>query len=260
MKNTKAKYLLEDIDVEEISHTIASGSATQKNGEMAYLCKGEDITLSEEEEKILESLTKAEELSSGATDIDKASDDENDSDIVSGSQLNVSDDNPDTMLNKNNEDNMTEEVKAPEVEVEKSLDVEVVEQETDLQKSLDELKTLLKAAQDEATQAKQEKEALEKAAEKERIVKAKADLTEVVKGWELENTEEVVESLFKSESASVLMKAMEDMNNRVESLKKSFGEVEHGEDQEAIIVDDFAKSQEDVAKILKARKEQRNSK
>lgn len=268
MKNTKAKFLLEDIDVDEISHTIGTGSATQKNGEMAYLCKGEDITLSKEEQEVLEDIVKSENALSHeefspeeeVLDVQKTLED-TDSDIVSGSSLNVvdNDNTPDTEINKNQEDTMTEVVKAPESEesVVKSADISV-EQLEDLQKSMQNMEKLLKAANDKAQAAEKEKEDIQKAAEAERIEKAKTDLTEVVKGWEMKNTEEIVESLFKAESSSILVKAMEDMHNRVETLKKSFGEVEHGQDDEVVIKDDFAKSQEDVAAILKARKESRN--
>ncbi len=264
-KNTKAKFLLEDIDVDEISMTIGSGSATQKNGEMAYLCKGEDITLSEEEKEVLEDIVKSENTlpheefspKEEVLDVQKTLEDI-DSDIVSGSSLNVVNDvdnTPDTEINKNQEDIMTEEVKATEVTEEvvvKSADISV-EQLEELHKSMQNMEKLLKAAE-------KEKEDIQKAAEAERIEKAKSDLTEVVKGWKMENTEEIVESLFKSGASSVLMKAMEDMHNRVETLKKSFGETEHGQDDEVVIKDDFAKSQEDVSAILKARKESRNNK
>ncbi|MCP3683199.1 MAG: hypothetical protein GY861_10965 [bacterium] len=62
-KNTKAEYLLEDVTFEHedahLAYTLGSGAASKMNE--AYLLKGDDLTLSEEEEVELTSIIKAAE-------------------------------------------------------------------------------------------------------------------------------------------------------------------------------------------------------
>lgn len=167
--------------------------------------------------------------------------DKTDSDPVLESNVNV--EHPDTGINKNKEDTMTEEVKTTELDVEA------------LNKSLDDMKELLKAEQKAREVAEAKALEIEKAAEVERIEKAKADLSEVVKGWEsVENTEEVVEALFKAEASDVLIKAMEAMNARVEEIKKAVGEAEHGLDGQVEVTSDISKAKDAVAEILKNRR------
>jgi hypothetical protein len=138
---------------------------------------------------------------------------------------------------------MTEEVKTPELDVEA------------LNKSLADMQELLKAEQKAREAAEAKALEIEKAAEVERIEKAKADLSEVVKGWEsVENTEEVVEALFKAEASDVLIKAMEAMNARVEEIKKAVGEAEHGLDGQVEVTSDISKAKDAVAEILKNRR------
>lgn len=193
-----------------------------------------------EDLEILKSLVEGFSDSFSQEDVNKSSE-EKDSGPVSESDVNVN--NPDTGINKNKEDYMTEEVKTPELDVEA------------LNKSLADMQELLKAEQKAREVAEAKALEIEKAAELERIKKAKSDLTEVVKGWEsVENTEEVVEALFKAEASDVLIKAMEALNARVEEIKKSIGEAEHGADGEVVVTTDISKAKDAVAEILKARR------
>jgi hypothetical protein len=189
---------------------------------------------------VLKSLVEGFSEISSQGDVNKSSG-ETDSDPVLESNVNV--EHPDTGITKNKEDTMTEEVKTPELDVEA------------LNKSLADMQELLKAEQKAREAAEAKALEIEKAAEVERIEKAKADLSEVVKGWEsVENTEEVVEALFKAEASDVLIKAMEAMNARVEEIKKAVGEAEHGLDGQVEVTSDISKAKDAVAEILKNRR------
>lgn len=64
--NTKAKYLLEDVDFSKegahLAYTVADLGGAASNMNEAFLFKSEDLNLSEEEKKIIEELVKAEKL------------------------------------------------------------------------------------------------------------------------------------------------------------------------------------------------------
>lgn len=124
----------------------------------------------------------------------------------------------------------------------------------DLMKSMEDMKTLVKASNARAEAAEKKTEEIQKANEAREIAKAKEDLSTVVKSWEsVENTEEVVEALFKSSDYATLVKAMQDLQDKVEEVKKSFGEEEHGVDGDIDNSNAIDKSKSAVRDILKKR-------
>lgn len=132
-------------------------------------------------------------------------------------------------------------------------DSKVLDNETlELKKSVEDLTKLVKAANERAEKAEKAAADIAKAAEAEQLAKAKNDLTEVVKGWKaVESVNEVVEALFKSEGREVLIKAMDQLNEKVEEVKKKFGESEEGLDGHIEVSKDVNKSAaEAVSKAL----------
>lgn len=268
--NTEAKYLLEDIDFSgEGAHLAMTlneygGSAAgARDNEGAYLYKADN--LSEEALAEIKELEKSEvtplEENSPVEKVEKSDQENTDSNAMLES--NVNDDKANNGINKNNkEESMTTEVTTEVVEKTEEV-VEVQTQTQDVEaiaKTLSDVQALLKAEQEARKAAEDKANEIAKAAEDERIEKAKADLTEVVQGWDLEKAEDVVEAdlveaLFKSEQSDVLMKAMEHLNSRIETLKSEFGS-EKGEDGELVVEKtDVEKTKSSVAEILKARKE-----
>ena len=69
VKNTKAKFLLEDVDFghegAHLAYTVGSGAASMMNE--AYLLKSEDINLSEEDKQIVDSLVKSTDTNTEIT-------------------------------------------------------------------------------------------------------------------------------------------------------------------------------------------------
>ena len=148
-------------------------------------------------------------------------------------------------------------------DIDKKEDVSVSEENALLQKSLEDLQKTLEIANARAEAAEKEKEEIAKAAEEERVAKAKEDLTEVVKSWDIpQETSEVVKSLFEAgEGSEILIKAMNSLNDKVEEVKKSFGEDEKGLDGELEKTDDVNKAaRAGVSKAIKEILKAKNSK
>ncbi len=56
MKNTKAKYLLEDIELYHLAYTLGSGAASGMNE--AYILKADETEITEEEQELLDEIVK----------------------------------------------------------------------------------------------------------------------------------------------------------------------------------------------------------
>lgn len=174
-----------------------------------------------------------------------------DSDAMSESNNNTAD----IGINKNNkEENMADS------KVETQVDVTKSEEFLELQKSVKEMTDLWKSEKEAREAAEAKAEEIAKAAEAERIEKAKADLTEVVKGWDIEKCEGVtqeglVEALFKAEQAELIMKTLEHLNDRIDTLKSEFGKEEGLGGEIKAAETDVQKTHTDVSAILKARAE-----
>ena len=174
----------------------------------------------------------------------------------------ASDNNPTVPSGIDNiEKNMSKEKETEVVEVAKAVEAKVdAPKLEDLQKSIEDLTALAKASQARAEAAEKEKEEIQKAAALEKETAAKEELTEVVKAWEgVENTEEVVEALHKASNSEVLLKAMEALHNKIEDLKKSFGEAEEGKDGDIKPTENsLEKSRSITSEIIKARNAKTN--
>lgn len=258
MINTTAKYLLEDIDFSgEGAHLAMTlnefgGSAAKaRDEEGAYLYKSDNLP--QEAKDLLLELQKSEigVKDSPEDDLEKSEQGNKDSDAMSESDVNEAD----IGINKNNkEDSMAtlEDVKV-EVDVTKSEDL------LELQKSMKEMQDLLKAEKEAREAAEAKADEIAKAAEQERVEKAKADLTDVVKGWDIEKCEGVsqealVEALFKSEEANVILKAMDHLNERIETLKSEFGKEEGLGGEIKTPENDLEKTRSAVSEILEKNK------
>ena len=121
-----------------------------------------------------------------------------------------------------------------------------------MQKSLDSITKKLEVAEKEA-------EDLKKAAAEKEVSDIKKGFTEVIKAYNVEKEEEVVEALFKSGNAKVLLDVMEGLHSELEKAKKDFGETEHGQDGDVIVKSQNETAQDLVGEILQKRAEARNS-
>lgn len=215
--------------------------------------KGKKIELSEEEKvAVTEKITKAykkffpdaEELPSvlKASEINK----------TSGA---ASDDSHEIMPcgikkekeNMSNTDNKTDD---------KKIVIDDSDKLADLQKSVNDMQELLKAEKSAREAAEAKADEIQKSVEAKEIAKAKEDMTELVKAWDsVDNTDEVVEALLKSDASEVLIAVMEGLHNKVAEVKKSFGETEHGVDGDIDNSTSVDKSKSAVSAALKARKE-----
>ena len=317
-KNTKAKYLLEDVDFSHagahLAYTLGSGAASMKNE--AYLFKSDEklsdddrykavelakgITYRQayklleeglrellsttnlyledftdvsvtyevyfdsketyynrpytyedgalvfgeavEVERVTSFVAKSEDKElppTEGTSVEAEVPTEIDSDAISESVDKTADNGIDT----NGEDSMSDDKVVDEAT-----------QLSDLQKSMEVMQKALDAAEAARKDAEDKAAEIEKAANEQRIEKAKADLTDVVKAWDLDNSDDVVEALFKAEASDVIITTIEAMHQRIEKAKKDFGTEEHGIDGESAVVTDVTKTKESVAAILKARK------
>lgn len=264
-KREKLQNLLEDrfIDTSSSCNTISSGVYVRdyfsdsvifeyksKSWKLEYTENSEGyLTLSSEDPEEVDVITQYTSVkNSPEEDVDKSEQENKDSDAMSESNNNQAD----IGINKNNK----EETMATETPV----DVTKSEELAELQKSMQEMQDLLKAEKEAREAAEAKAEEIAKAAEEERIEKAKAELTEVVKGWDIEKCEGVsqeslVSALFKSEDAALIMKAMEHLNDRIDTLKSEFGKEEGLGGELKAPVSDVQKTHDDVTSILKARAE-----
>ncbi|AUR87517.1 coil containing protein [Vibrio phage 1.101.O._10N.261.45.C6] len=224
-KNTKAKYLIEDVTFEHekahLAYTLGSGAASQMND--PYILKSDNTELSQEQQDILEDIFKTEEVVTESvdkfypdevsTDVDKSEDKDD--------ALSVSDDNPNADTGENNKDTIVTD----KVEMSKS-----------------ELDELLKMKEMLASyQAKEEAE----------IKKGKEDI--VKSATFIGDADTVVEILLKSEDSAVveeiILKAVEAIEKaREEALTASAAKITELEKAVEDAKADVLKTKEDFAK------------